>query len=76
MIFEIEDFKVEIKAHHMVNKSMKTEEAMKYFINVIAMLASEASKGYKEEGADALSDWARRIANETHNSLRKLGFYD
>lgn len=50
--------------------------ADKYLLNFISILASEAADKYEREGAGALAEDARELADQIYEALSKAGLYD
>lgn len=76
MIFEIGNYKVEIKAHNMDLKDEKTDESTMNFLNLISLLAGEARGSYREKGLVGLERTAGKVADDVYRALKKLGLYD
>lgn len=76
MLFEIDDYKVEIKAFNTVMKDQSTDIATMNFVNLISLLAGEAQKSYREKDLGGLEKMAGRVSDQTFKALKKLGLYD
>lgn len=50
--------------------------ASKDALNLISILASEASENFKNRGRDMFSKEAKQISHEIYEALESIGFYD
>ena len=50
--------------------------ADEYLLNFISILAGEAADKYEREGAGALAEEARDLANQIYEALSKAGLYN
>ena len=57
-------------------KGLGTITASEDALNLLSILASEASNGFKKRGREMLSEEAKEIAYEIYEELASIGFYE
>ena len=75
MKLKIDGYEVEIAVREPDNKHF-SNEATKYFLNKLSLLASVASSHYIKEGYKGLAAEADRVSDDIYNFLEGQGLYN
>ena len=75
MKLHIDTYEIDIKVKGLCNETRNNKEDAMYFMNLIALFASGAEENYRNKGADALAEQARKCSDEIHEQLKAMGCY-
>ena len=75
MKFNIDNYEIDIKAKGLCNEARNNKEDVMYFMNLILSFAIGAEENYRNKGADALAEQAKKCSDEIYEQLKIIGCY-